>query len=85
MGIENYLANNVTLFPNPAREYVDVRVDGDVNVTAMEVFDVYGKLINTVVVVDNPTRINVSGIADGMYFVRVTTEKGVVTKTFVKR
>jgi hypothetical protein len=85
VGVVNYLANNVTLFPNPAREYVDVRVDGDVNVTAMEVFDVYGKLINTVMVVDNPTRINVSGLADGMYFVRVTTDNGTVTKSFVKR
>ena len=32
-----------------------------------------------------PIRINVSGLANGMYFVRVTTDEGVVTKTFVKR
>ena len=85
VGIENWLENNVTLFPNPAREYVDIRVDGNVNVTAMEVYDVYGKLINTVNVIDNPTRINVNGLADGMYFVRVTTEQGVVTKSFLKK
>ncbi len=85
VGIENWLENNVTLFPNPAREYIDIRVDGDLNVTMMEVYDVYGKLINTVNDIDNPTRINVSGLADGVYFVRVTTEKGVVTKSFVKR
>ena len=84
-GIENWLENSVTLYPNPACEYVDIRIDGDVNVTVMEVYDVYGKLINTVAVVDNPTRINVNGLADGMYFVRVTTEEGVVTKTFVKK
>ena len=85
VGIENWLENNVTLFPNPAKEYVDIRVDGDLNVTAMEVYDVYGKLINTVNVIDNPTRINVNGLADGMYFVRVTTEQGVVTKSFLKK
>ena len=83
--IESYLINSIALYPNPANEYVDVRIDGDVNVKSMEVFDVYGKLINTVNVIDNPTRINVSGLADGMYFVRVTTEQGVATKTFVKR
>ncbi len=55
------------------------------NVQGVEVFDVYGKLITTVNAIDNPTRINVAGLADGMYFVRVTTEKGVVTKSFVKR
>ena len=85
VGIVNFLDNSVTLFPNPAREYVDVHIDGDLNVTAMEVYDVYGKLINTVNVVENPTRINVSGLANGMYFVRVSTDNGAVTKTFVKK
>ena len=84
-GIANWLENSVTLFPNPAKEYVDIRIDGDLNVKMMEVYDVYGKLINTVNVIDNPTRINVSSLANGMYFVRVTTEAGAVTKTFVKK
>ena len=84
-GIDSWLANSVSLYPNPAKEYVDIRVDGDLNVKAMEVYDVYGKLINTVIVTENPTRINVSGLADGMYFVRVSTEAGMVTKTFVKK
>ena len=87
VGINTYLENNVTLYPNPANEYVDVRVDGDVNVTGMDMFDVYGKLIRTVVGVNNdsPIRINVSDLSAGMYFVRVTTEQGVVTKRFVKK
>ena len=86
-GIDNWLENSVMLFPNPAREYIDIRVDGDLNVTMMEVYDVYGKLVNTVGVCDTPvqTRISVSGLADGVYFVRVTTDRGVVTKSFVKK
>ena len=84
-GIENYLINRISLYPNPAKEYVDIRVDENVNVKGMEVYDVYGKLINTVNVIDNPTRISVSGLADGMYFVRVTTDAGTVTKSFVKK
>jgi len=83
-GIENHLLNSISLYPNPAKEYIDVRVD-ELNVTSMEVYDVYGKLINTVSVIDNPTRINVSSLASGMYFVRVTTEQGVATKSFVKK
>ena len=45
----------------------------------------YGKVINTLNVMDSPTRINISNLASGMYFVRVTTEEGVVTKPFVKK
>lgn len=48
-------------------------------------FDVYGKLLQIVPIASEITQIDVSGLADGMYFVRVSTEAGVVTKTFVKR
>ena len=85
VGINSWLENSVNLYPNPAKEYVDIRIDGDVNVTSMEVYDAYGKLINSMNVVENPTRINVSNLANGMYFVRVNTEAGAVTKTFVKK
>ena len=85
-GINDYLFNSITLYPNPANTFVDVLAnDNGVNVELLEVYDVYGKLISNVNVVDNPTRINVSDLASGMYFVRVTTEKGAVTKTFVKK
>ena len=85
VGIDSWLAASVNLYPNPAKEYVEIRTSENVNVTLMEVYDVYGKLISTVNAIDNPTRINVSSLANGMYFVRVTTEEGSVTKTFVKK
>ena len=84
VGIEEWLSNSVTLFPNPAKDVVNVQCTMG-NVQGVEVYDVYGKLITTSNSIDNPTRINVSGLADGVYFVRVTTDRGVVTKSFVKR
>ena len=87
-GIEDWLENSVTLFPNPAKEVINVECtmnNVQFEVETVEVYDVYGKWVNTVVVNENPIRINVSNLADGMYFVRVTTEKGAVTKRFVKR
>ena len=84
VGIEEWLSNSVTLFPNPAKDVVNVQCTMG-NVQGVEVYDVYGKLITTSNSIDNPTRINVSDLADGVYFVRVTTDRGVVTKSFVKR
>ena len=55
------------------------------SITDIQLFDVYGKMIWTDNHLSTPTRINVSGLAEGMYFVRVTTDKGTVTKTFVKK
>lgn len=88
VGIDEHLQNSILLYPNPAKEYVDIRVDESISVTGLEVYDVYGKLINTAAGANNDsprqTRINISGLADGVYFARITTTRGIVTKTFVK-
>ena len=89
VGVADRLEDCVQVFPNPAHDHVDIRVSGNLTVTAMEVYDVYGKVVRTVVGANNDsplqTRINISGLSDGLYFVRVTTEKGTVVKAFVKR
>ena len=84
------LLESVTVYPNPTKDYVNVQCTmNDVHCSGIEVIDMYGKVIYTVVETmctsSLPTRINVSNLAAGMYFVRVTTDQGTVTKTFVKR
>jgi hypothetical protein len=86
-GIANHLESSIVLFPNPANDVVNVQCtmnNVQFDIESIEVYDVYGKLISNVNVVENPTRINISGLADGMYFVRVTTDAGTITKSFVK-
>ena len=89
VGIIEHLQNSISLYPNPTNDVVNVECSmNDVQVKALEVFDVYGKLIRTVETVCTPslqTRINVSDLSSGMYFVRITTDEGTVTKSFVKK
>ena len=92
-GIEdNQLAESIIVYPNPATEVVNVECrmqNEEWAVTNMEVHDVFGKVIRTAETLratsPQTAQINVSGLAAGMYFVRVTTDKGVLTKRFVKR
>ena len=77
------------VYPNPAKNVVCVEylVNNNLFSGEIQVCDVYGK---TVVGASHYSslqiaRIDVSGLAAGVYFVRVTTEEGVVTKAFVKK
>jgi hypothetical protein len=85
VGIDSWIENSVKVFPNPANDFVNVQCTMyNVQLGAdLHVFDVYGKLVQTVPMTGETTSVNVSGLADGMYFVRVTTDAGVVTKPFV--
>ncbi len=85
-GIQDYLEHKLTLCPNPATDMVSVATtDASIRITSVEVYNMYGQLVNTIASTENPLRVNVSGLADGMYVVRVATDNGVVTKSFVKK
>ncbi|MCR4825777.1 MAG: T9SS type A sorting domain-containing protein, partial [Bacteroidales bacterium] len=81
---------DVVVYPNPTKDVVNVQYTmNNAQCSGIEIVDVYGKVVRTDVetlrATSLPTQINVSGLAAGMYFVRVTTDRGVVTKPFVKR
>jgi hypothetical protein len=90
IGVENYL-ESIVVYPNPTKDVINVQCTmNNEQCPVIEIVDVYGKIITTVgtrfiASAQSPTQINVSGLAAGMYFVRVTTDEGVVTKPFVKR
>lgn len=78
----------VKVWPNPTSDVINVECTiNNIQVGAVEVVDIYGKVVvvETLPETSLQTRINVSGLASGMYFVRVATDAGTVTKTFVKK
>lgn len=84
VGIDDHdLAGSVKVFPNPANAMLNVQCSMGDEAATIELLDVTGKLLRTISATGETTSINVSDLADGMYFVRVTTDEGVVTKPYV--
>jgi hypothetical protein len=83
VGIDDHtLDNSVTVFPNPTTGGIQLHCSD--NVQNIEVYDAFGKLLDKVDVNANSSELDLSGLATGTYFLRVTTEKGVVTKRIVR-
>ena len=83
-GINNYtLDNAVTVFPNPTTGIIQIK-NAEWRMENVEVYDAYGKLLNVMSVNDHTATLNLNDYAKGTYFVRVMTERGVVTKRVVK-
>jgi len=84
VGINEYNANNIVLYPNPTSGEFRIQ-NTESTIEKVEIYDVYGKMLNMVEVNDNQVTLNASNYAAGMYFVKVYATNGVATKSFIKK
>ena len=74
--------NNVlTVYPNPATDFVDMFLKGNNVVESVRILDLMGKEIRTVVDINEASvRLDVSGLQTGMYILDVETDKAPLTR-----
>ena len=82
-GVNEYV-NSTVLYPNPTTGQFTI-LNEQCTIENVEVYDVYGKVLNSVMVNDNKAVLDVTGYASGIYFARIHTDKGVVVKQIVKK
>ena len=81
-GITENEALNVAMFPNPAQSEVTLLADD--NILNVSVYNLLGQQIETQNL--NKTsqyKLNTSGLASGVYVVKIKTDKGLVTKRLI--
>ena len=85
-GIEDItLAQSISLMPNPADNYIELSINSNVVVKEAVIYNAFGQVIQTVNLTDNHARIDLSNVANGMYFVRVNGEGVSATKKFIRK
>lgn len=67
----------LSAYPNPAKDFVEVHLKATTGNTLLSINDVTGRLIEQHALAGNDTRrINLFGMENGVYFIRVRTENG---------
>lgn len=84
VGVQNYELDQTEIYPNPTTGVFTIQ-NTNVSIQSVEVYDVYGKLMSRVEVNDNTVTIDATSYASGVYFTRIMTENGVVTKRIMKK
>ena len=87
VGISQFeLRDNLVVYPNPAVSNVVISVkDGDLSIERVELYSVYGQLLNTTTVNDSRAEVSVSGLATGTYFAKIFTDKGITTMPIIRK
>lgn len=79
----DYHQNQVLIYPNPVSSIINVDL-GDSIASKVILFDMNGRVMQTENIV-NSSGIEISNLANGMYLMQITTDKGVVSKKIVKK
>lgn len=80
VGINNIENNKISVYPNPASDYINVFTDG---CGIVEIYNVTGELILQQNISSSSQRINIEGLSLGMYVVKVKTLSSSFTEKLI--
>lgn len=80
---ENETQNNILLYPNPAKKRLYINTS--IPIKQMTICNLLGQEIQKYNMTEKTSSIDISGLKEGVYFVKLSTEKGVyATKIIVE-
>jgi len=82
-GVETITADALSIYPNPVKDELFITNNEQLTMNNVEIVDLTGK---TILIPHSSflIPINVSSLPQGIYFLKIETDKGIVTKKFVK-
>ena len=80
-GIEEFELNNFKAYPNPANNVLNVKYNGEANIS---IFNVIGKEIQSTNVNQEKT-INISNLTTGVYFLKISDGRATAIRKFIKK
>jgi hypothetical protein len=80
---ENAFEASITFSPNPVKNTISLQIPTDVVLSSIEIYDLNGKVVKNVT---NATglEVNVSDLSSGNYIMKLTSDKGIASKKFIK-
>ena len=80
---ENNVDNGISVYPNPAKDFVKILNNNNLNIKNIEIVDIFGR---TVISTDKFDDIDVSELSEGQYFVKINDEESSsVRKLFISK
>ena len=78
--------NSVSIYPNPTKANVAINVNQNDNnkIKSVSLYDVQGRILQTQIIDNQSSTLDISEKSNGIYFLKVTTDKGIKVEKIVK-
>ncbi|HNW96895.1 MAG TPA: PKD domain-containing protein [Bacteroidales bacterium] len=84
--IEHEIFDTFNIFPNPAKDKIEILLSENLILrnNKIEIYDVVGNLTLCKRLEGKNTIINIANLTKGLYYVKLSSEKGIIVKKFIK-
>jgi hypothetical protein len=83
-GLHSFENSSLKLYPNPAKHSVNLKFSSlPSGSTKIHLLDSYGRIIYSELVLNRNTRIDLSGLSAGLYFVRVNNGQDEISRKLI--
>lgn len=85
LNTQDFFANNFSIHPNPAKDVLNITSKNGAIIERVAIVDMHGRTVNQANELSSETILmDVSNLAEGVYFVKVQSEFGVGTSKIIK-
>jgi Leucine-rich repeat (LRR) protein len=77
-------SNYFSVYPNPVNDILNIGIKNNIEVKSMAVYDILGQLIIAVPNAQTVSKVDVSRLTTGAYFLKMNTDKGSSSLKFIK-
>jgi ligand-binding sensor domain-containing protein len=79
------MMNDIVLYPNPADDFITLKMSDGLRNSMVDIFDIQGKKIRTYSINNNRQLLDVSSFPSGIYLVKIQSDKNSTVKKFIKQ
>lgn len=77
--------SNFKVYPNPVSEVMNIAVDNSNLNAKANLYSITGQMLQSFSLSENETRVNVAGLAPGIYFLEIQSDRGTERQKFIKK
>jgi len=83
VNVKDFNLSKIYLYPNPTTGQLSI-VNCQLSINSVEIFDVYGRKCHVTRDTYHENNIDISHLKQGIYFVKIEAETGIITKKIIK-
>lgn len=81
LGVQTVSSEQINVFPNPANQFVSLKIPNDLRKVSIKMYDITGKIcfVHTNLESGNHD-FSIENLSNGMYFLQITSDKGITVR-----